>query len=277
MIYFKIEESALFYIHEPVVNMRENPTLQSRVVSQALFSEKITIEKREGEWSYILTSDGYPGWIQSEEIVKLTQPFKPSLKISRLKAHIYEQKDIEYGPFKTLPYGSHLQALDTTDARWITVAFPNGKEYYIQKGDIASEKPLQGKSDLVTFSQRFLGLPYTWGGRSSFGYDCSGFVQMLYQQIGILLPRDSHQQVRDACFQTIPLEHLQSGDLIFFGKSNQKIMHVGMSLGNKQFIHATSRENQPWIRVSDLSDFEWSGHQEAYYPYCLARKLIIKS
>lgn len=271
-----IQATRLFYINEPVVDMRENSTNESRVVSQAVFSEKVEMEKEIEGWAYITTSDGYSGWVTGDSIVTLAAPYDASLKISRLAAHLYEVKDTEYGPIKTLPYGSKLKALDATDLRWIKIASPDGQKGYIQKGDVRVEPHLVCKADLVDFSQRFQGLPYTWGGRCSFGYDCSGFVQMLYGQIGIDMQRDSKQQILDSRFQSIPLNDLEPGDLIFFGQSNQKIMHVGMSLSKGQFIHSTSRENNPWLRISNLSDFEWSGDLNAYYPYRTARQLTIR-
>lgn len=182
----------------------------------------------------------------------IDEPYGTSLKVSRLAAHVYGVKDTEFGPIQTLPYGSKLQSLDETDPRWINIVLPDGKKCYIQKGDVALEQELYNKEDLVAFSQKFLGLPYTWGGRSSFGYDCSGFVQMLYNQIGIDLQRDSKLQVEDGRFQTVSMDDIETGDLIFFGKSEQKISHVGMCLGNGQFIHSTVSEYQPWIRVSNL-------------------------
>ncbi len=264
-----------FYINAPFVNMRESPSLHSKVVSQAIFSEEIDIRRQEGEWSYIATPDAYLGWVTSCKIIALDKPYQGSLQVSRLAAHIYERRDIEYGPIETLPYGSKLHVLETSDSRWIQIALPNGKEYFIQKGDAGPEKILKDKNELIGFSQKFLGLPYTWGGRSSFGYDCSGFIQMLYHQIGWNLPRDAHQQACDMRFQSIPLDDLQPGDLIFFGKSRQKILHVGLYLQEDQFIHATAKENLPWLRISRLSDFEWSGHQNTSCPYRLARQLIM--
>ncbi|MDP1880577.1 MAG: SH3 domain-containing C40 family peptidase, partial [Parachlamydiaceae bacterium] len=182
----------------------------------------------------------------------------------------------EFGPIKTLPYGSKLEALDSTDLRWIKVSLPDGTEGYIQKGDVTPEQEILYKNDLVLFSQKFLGLPYTWGGRSSFGFDCSGFVQMLYSQIGINLLRDARQQVLDSRFCTICMDDHEPGDLIFFGRSEQQILHVGMYIGDGQFIHATSKECKPWIRISHLSDFEWSGNHEASYPFRIFRQLFVK-
>jgi len=194
---------------------------------------------------------------------------------SRLNATIYKEKDIEYGPMKILPYGSRLNGVDIEDPRWYKVVLPDNSKGYIQKGDVRIEPTIAHKGDLVCFSQKFLGIPYIWGGRSSFGYDCSGFVQMLYNQIGVLLPRDSKEQILDPRFKEIPLNAIEAGDLIFFGKSREKIMHVGMCIGNNQFIHTSVRENMPWVRISQLSDLEWSGLMDAYYPFRAARQLIL--
>jgi cell wall-associated NlpC family hydrolase len=198
------------------------------------------------------------------------------VKTSRLTAHVFGIKDTEHGPIKTLPYGSKLQVLDATDARWLRISMPDGKEGFIQKGDVVAEPQLSKKEDLVQFSQKFLGLPYTFGGRSSFGYDCSGFVQMLYSQIGINLQRDARQQILDKRFRTISLNDLEPGDILFFGKTEHKIAHEGMYIGEGRFIQSGVRNNTPWIRVSLLSDLEWSGSSEAFYPYREARQLIAR-
>lgn len=259
------------YVHNSIVAMREHPSFHAKVVSQTFFSEKIQIEKIQGDWSYIFTSDDYGGWIPSNSFVIRQTAYESTYQVSRLAAHVYGLKDIEYGPIQTLPYRSRLQIVDINDSRWVKLTLPNHQEAYIQKGDIISQYTIENKIDLASFSFQFLGLPYTWGGRSSFGYDCSGFVQMLYQCMGISLPRDSYQQAIDQRFETINMQLLKSGDLIFFGNANQQIKHVGMYLEKGSFIHATSRENQPWIRISHLSDFEWSGDPNTHYPYRLAR------
>ncbi len=248
---------SIFYTNEPVINMRENPSPTSKVVSQSFFSEKIDIQEQNGDWICIISSDGYTGWVPKGSIVECEKPYEISLTTSRLAAHIYGVKDNEYGPIKTLPFGSKLQALDALDLRWIKVLLPDGVEAYIQKGDIAPEKILSHKGELAFFSQRFLGLPYTWGGRSSFGYDCSGFVQMLYNQIGLSLQRDAKQQILDPRFRAISSKDIKPGDLIFWGKSEEAISHVGLYLKDGNFIHSVAIENKPWIRISNLSDPEW--------------------
>lgn len=273
MLYFLLAVSH-FYIIDPLVEMREEPSSSSKLVSQALFAEVINNQEISGEWTKITTPDGYGGWIRSKGLTSTNAPYHTTIKTSRLKAHIYNVEDTEYGPILSLPYGSPLKVLDDSNPRWFKVELPNSTICFIQKGDAAEEPPLKKKQELVAFSQKFLGLPYTWGGRSSFGYDCSGFVQMLYGKIDIQLQRDAKQQILDDRFQEVSLEDLEPGDLIFFGKTDGKIGHVGMSIGNDQFIHASPRENMPWIRVSSLHDLEWSGHPDAYYPFRKGRQLI---
>lgn len=268
--------ASFMYINDPVVNMREEPTANSRVASQTIFAEKITVLKQSNDWSLIKTPEGYEGWIPNSSYVTLEAPYAANLKVTRLAAHVYEKNDTEFGPFKTLPYESALQQLDDSDSRWIKVLMPNQQIGYIQKGDVAPETLPKNKQDLIEFSKRFLDLPYTWGGRSSFGYDCSGFVQMLYRQMGIMLPRDSKQQAIDPRFKTVPLEKLETGDLIFFGKSPEKITHVGIYLKDGYFIHTSVRENKPWLRISNLADFQWSGHKDAHTPYRLGRQLDVQ-
>ena len=265
--------ATFFYINQPVVQMREHPTHSASVVSQTIFAEEIGIENEQDGWAYITTPDGYNGWVESTVLTELERPYDAAATVSRLAAHVYAVKDTEYGPIKTLPYGSKIHIINASDARWAKVSFPDGSEGYVQNGDIALESPPQNKADLVAFSQRFLGLPYTWGGRSSFGYDCSGFVQMLYSQIGIDLQRDSKQQILDERFQTVDLADLEPGDLLFFSKADKRTGHVGMYIGDGKFIHTSVRECRPWLRISSLSDPEWSGQSDAYYPNRTGRQL----
>ncbi len=257
------------YIQFPLVDMREAPSAGSKVVSQALFGECVQVGAAVGDWRSILTPDGYTGWVKAEGIVMRPEPYPRDLETSRLSAHLYPAADTEYGPLMTLPFGSPLQLIDSSDPRWHKVHLPDGREAFIQKGDVVGEP-----FELISFSRKFLNLPYTWGGRSSFGFDCSGFIQIVYGRLGIPLPRDARQQILDPRAQPIRFEELVLGDLIFWGYSEAEIKHVGMFLEKGQFIHTSVRENRPYLRVSQLVDFEWSGQRGVFYPFRTARRLL---
>lgn len=88
--------------------------------------------------------------------------------------------------------------------------------------------------------QSFLGTPYAWGGRTRRGTDCSGFVQAVFAEAGITLPRSSRQQWKIG--RKVAVDALRRGDLVFFRTSGQRISHVGIVVdgARRLFVHASS-------------------------------------
>lgn len=259
------------HITVPVAVMRADPHAKSEVVSQALFSEPIRVIDKTIGWAKIETVvDGYVGWIKKGEYLAKKQGDKTGAEVivARPAAHIYHVKDTIYGPLLTLPFESRLEVNPLSkehDDRWLAVLLPGKKKGFIQRGDVTEKIKRMTRDEVCRFSFQFLGLPYTWGGRSSFGYDCSGFVQMLYRQMGMQLPRDAQEQCEWKDFVEVSPEKVQPGNLVFFGTDASHIRHVGFCLGNNEFIHATVAENKPFIHVSKLTDPKWSGSGE--WPY----------
>ena len=101
----------------------------------------------------------------------------------------------------------------------------------------------------VDIIKKYLGVPYVWGGTSPSGFDCSGLVQYVYKQLGINISRTSYTQVNDG--RKVDKSELKAGDLVFFAKQGD-VHHVGMYIGNGQFIHAP--QTGEVVKVSDLSD-----------------------
>jgi cell wall-associated NlpC family hydrolase len=269
-----------FYIKEPVVAMRKHPQKDAEVVSQAYFSEEVHLIEKKQEWANIKTLvDQYQGWVEISSLHPRESPFPNSpttVTIQRCAAHLYTKEDTIYGPLMTLPFESRLEVpslpQDPT-SRWISVNLVDGRSGYVQRGDISFQETKKTKFDLLEFSKRFLDLPYTWGGRSSFGYDCSGFVQMLYRQMGIFIPRDAIDQMHWEKFSPVPIADMQIGDLIFWGRHEKAITHVGMYLEKDEFIHATPAENTPYIRISSLSSSYWN--ENGKFSYRSARSLFL--
>lgn len=257
--------SVFHFVIVPFLNIRQTPSESSEIISQAYFSEEVNIIDKKDDWIKIETAvDHYQGWTRSLGICHRDEHFsqnasKKTVKVNRCMAHVYDVPDIIYGPILSLPFESLLEVEEDINERWIKVILPDYRKAFIQRGDILFESNHLSQSDLPFFSLRFLGLPYTWGGRSSFGYDCSGFVQMLYRQMGVYLPRDSKDQAEWEGFKSIAIDKLSPGDLIFFAKEKHKVQHVGMYLGNDKFIHTTVTDKEPYIHISDLSDPDWNG------------------
>ena len=111
-------------------------------------------------------------------------------------------------------------------------------------------------SNLVENAMGFLGVPYRRGGNSeATGFDCSGFVRATYEQtIGLLLPRKAEQQA--AATQTIDRTELKPGDLVFFNTMRRAFSHVGIYVGDNQFIHAP--RPGATVRVDNMGMSYWS-------------------
>ena len=112
-------------------------------------------------------------------------------------------------------------------------------------------------ADVVRTAIDVMGSPYTWGGSDANGYDCSGLIQYAYGQHGIILPRISRDQVRMGKAVEPRLEVLRPGDILGFSVEGDRVTHVGLYLGEGQFIHSASGG----VRLSSLSaldgDSQW--------------------
>lgn len=258
-----------------VTNMRGKPSHDSEIVSQALFGEIIIPQNTFDGWVQVETPDGYVGWVPSESVKEVYKPYIANAYVSQNSALVFSRNDIKIGPAQILPYGVGVNVIDDFDSIWAVIEIPGGNIGFTQKGNLSTSLQLLNKSELASFAKTFQNIPYFWGGRSSFGFDCSGFIQFLYSRIGIGLQRDSHQQSNDVRLSEVPIDDMQTGDLIFWGNSNREIRHVGMFIGSEEFIHSSSRENQPWVRVSKLSDPTWSARTDSIYPFRVFKRISI--
>lgn len=114
----------------------------------------------------------------------------------------------------------------------------NPKTYAINLKEKQGKKLDMVRKTLVSNAHSYIGTPYKWGGSSSSsGFDCSGLTRAVYRLNGLDLPRVSQEQFRAGKF--ILRTNLQQGDLVFFTTNNSKsINHVGIYIGNGEFIHA---------------------------------------
>ncbi len=107
--------------------------------------------------------------------------------------------------------------------------------------------------EAVRIAKSYIGVPYVWGGTTPKGFDCSGFVQYVYRQMGISINRVAADQANNGYY--VAKEDLQPGDLVFFKKAGRAIHHVGMYVGNGQYIHAPSTGRSICIENMTRSDY----------------------
>lgn len=103
---------------------------------------------------------------------------------------------------------------------------------------------------LVAAAMAFQGTPYRYGGNTPAGFDCSGLVQYSYEQFGISVPRSSYMQFKAA--KPIYRQHLRPGDLVFFRTTRATVSHVGIYIGDNQFVHAPGSGKT--VRVTSMDN-----------------------
>lgn len=108
-------------------------------------------------------------------------------------------------------------------------------------------------SSLIAFAKQFIGVPYLWGGTSPGGFDCSGFVDYVFQNIGVNLPRTTSSLWNYG----VPVDQPQTGDLVFFETYKTGPSHVGIYLGDDRFLHADSDNG---VMISSMNLDYWNTH-----------------
>ncbi|TFG76735.1 MAG: glycoside hydrolase, partial [Flavobacteriales bacterium] len=247
-----------------VANLRSQPAHSAELATQATLGTPLNILKKQGDWSLVQTPDQYLAWVDSGGIVDLSETdflkWKSAAKVIYTwpGGYAYSEMDANSMVVSDIVAGAILQKMGEKQD-FFSVQFPDGRNAYVLKGqsqdyDHWTNTLEPTEESLVNTAQMFMGLPYLWGGTSSKGVDCSGFTKTIYFLNGQIIPRDASQQVTTGIpiDSTRIFEQLHKGDLLFFGRkatdtTPEKVVHVGMWIGNKAFIHASGR-----VRISSM-------------------------
>jgi len=230
------------------IALRKEARHGSEMVSQLLYNETYMVLDRTQEWVLVQTENGgsvlrqaqepqlfYEGWIQAKQFVEICKEEYKALRDKKL--YLTNKPIVEY------------------DGKFLSMGTP----LYEPHPD-AVEMPSEFHPELmVDYAKKLLGAPYLWGGRTAFGMDCSGLVQVCARLSGLLLPRDASQQIQ--CGELVYfLQETHAGDLAFFGNEDGKITHVGIVMGNEQIIHASGQVRIDYLDQTGIFNKERNEH-----------------
>ncbi|MDR1876304.1 MAG: C40 family peptidase [Flavobacteriaceae bacterium] len=225
-----------------VAPVRREPSDVSEMVTQLLFGELCENVEVKKQWVKIkIAFDGYEGWVDSKQI----------LVISDLEyAHFMQDVSFISEPFSLLV--SNNQPFPVTIGAEIHhLNEENIFELAPTHRFIVDENPIKGiqdKSRVLELAFKYINTPYLWGGKTTYGIDCSGLVQMVYKIAGYKLPRDACQQAEVGEVLSF-IEEAEPGDLAFFENQEGKIVHVGFILPEQKILHAHGK-----VRI-DMLDY----------------------
>jgi len=219
-------EGEEFEVVEPVAPMREQPSSGAMLMTEALRGERVTVYDRDGEgWAWgQLNGDGYVGWLPDAALAKPAAV--PTHKVSVLRTFAFPGPSIKLPPADTLVLGSKIAVVREDGSFAMT-----REGTFLPKAHLASLD--HREPDFVTVAERFVGTPYLWGGKTSFGLDCSGLVQQALYAAGRTVLRDTDMQ-RDTIGARIAGDELRRGDLVFWKG------HVAIMTDDVNIIHANA-------------------------------------
>lgn len=193
-----------------VAALRAGPSHQSEMISQLLYGETLDILEADAKFIKIkMHFDGFEGWVDVQQIGKISN---------------------EYFDYRKTAFVDNSYETYTTSQGKILLSI--GSEV---NSDNESKKILTSES-IAHHAQQFLNVPFLANGRSFFGVDCSGFVQLIYKVHDIALPRKASEQAEIGEVLSF-VEESKPGDLVFFDNEEGTIDHVGMVLNNHEVIH----------------------------------------
>ncbi len=271
-----LENASNALVKISVANLRSNPAHSAELATQATLGTPLKVLKASGEWFLIQTPDKYISWVDHGGLQTISdaefEAWKNSEKIIFTEpfGFAYEEASDKSQVISDLVAGSILEMQDQQNG-FYKVKYPDGAIAFVRTNSakpynewLAEAEP--SGENLIKTSKSLMGLPYLWGGTSAKGVDCSGYTKTVFFMNGLVIPRDASQQVHTGKLidSTRNFQNLIPGDLLFFGRpatdsTSEKVVHVGMWIGNNQFIHSSGR-----VRVSsvdstakDFDDFNY--------------------
>lgn len=239
----------LAVVNTETLNVRFEPTTESRIATLVPMGEKLQVLKTEGDWHEVSisrddeTGEDITGWV-FHEFVDIKIRWKHAVTIRE------EQEEAARA-------AAAEEALARQRAAWGS-RNNGGTRKHVVVGDSGNYSATG--SNIANFALKFVGNPYVWGGTSlTNGADCSGFVKSVYSNFGIGLNRTSRAQASNG--SAVSLNALQPGDLVFYAPSG-RISHVALYIGGGKVVHASTPRTG--IIVSSVS------HST---PYC-ARRIV---
>lgn len=281
----ELGEKIFGVVNLSVANLRSEPNHPAELSTQALLGTVVNIYKKKGGWYLIQTPDNYLGWVDDDAIFLMNQK-ELSEYLSHEKIIVTVPFDVVYTNDKRSSVVSdvvigNILTVNNIGKEEYSVQLPDGRSGYISS---SSAKTLSSwnatlkynSNGILSTAKAFMGIPYLWGGTSCKGFDCSGFTKTVFFMNGFILPRDASQQV----FSGVEIDTkenfnlLKEGDLLFFGEKatenkKERITHVGIYIGDTEFIHAAGM-----VKINSLDKSRANFSEYRFRTFVRAKRIL---
>ncbi|MBM6869061.1 C40 family peptidase [Pseudoflavonifractor phocaeensis] len=257
------------------LRLRENASTESTILATAAKGDSVIILADAGNNWYKVDYRSVQGYMSGEYLTVATTA-DAAIGYGKVSAggsslNLRSGAGTSYSIVSSLPDGTIVEIVGI-DNGWYKVQY-SGKTGYVSSDYMVTVKDSVGSrstaeaaassaigDQIVAHAKQFLGTPYVYGGNGPNSFDCSGFTKYVYSHFGVTLNRTATDQLANGT--AVSKSELQPGDLVFFRANTTKpVSHVGIYIGNGQFIHAST--NTYSVQIDTLS----SGYYSRVYVY----------
>ncbi|HAF29996.1 MAG TPA: hypothetical protein DCG75_13225 [Bacteroidales bacterium] len=230
-----------------IIPVRKEPSEKSEMTTQLLFGETFQILEEVEKWCYVkITFDNYEGWIDNKTISFITEDvFIQINSNSEISAQNLSTIVLFRGEQIIVPAGSTFPNYNKASGTFMI----NKNNYQL------TESYMDYSNDIKSLLMQYVNCPYLWGGKNPFGIDCSGLVQVVYKTLGMKLPRDASQQVKQGNTVSF-ISEAKPGDLAFFDDDEGNIVHVGILFNAHEIIHSSGKVRIDTIDQQGINNIE---------------------
>ena len=257
------------------LRLRDTPAAEGEILATASGGTSVVVLEDTGNGWYKVNFNAVEGYMSSEYLTVSTTADAALgyglVDTDGSSLNMRAAAGTSYDTVASIPGGTVLE-LEGVDNGWYKVTY-SGKTGYVSSDYITittePDATETASSDLgaqiVAYAEEYLGTPYVLGGNGPNQFDCSGFTKYVYSHFGYTLNRTATDQLQNGV--SVSKDELQPGDLVFFKyRTSKPVSHVGIYIGNGEFIHAST--NRYVVQIDQME----SGHYANVYVY--ARRII---
>lgn len=257
------------------LRLRDTPAAEGEILATASGGTSVVVLEDTGNGWYKVNFNTVEGYMSSEYLTVSTTADAALgyglVDTDGSSLNMRAAAGTSYDTVASIPGGTVLE-LEGVDNGWYKVTY-SGKTGYVSSDYITittePDATETASSDLgaqiVAYAEEYLGTPYVLGGNGPNQFDCSGFTKYVYSHFGYTLNRTATDQLQNGV--SVSKDELQPGDLVFFKyRTSKPVSHVGIYIGNSEFIHAST--NRYVVQIDQME----SGHYANVYVY--ARRII---
>ena len=257
------------------LRLRDTPAAEGEILATASGGTSVVVLEDTGNGWYKVNFNTVEGYMSSEYLTVSTTADAALgyglVDTDGSSLNMRAAAGTSYDTVASIPGGTVLE-LEGVDNGWYKVTY-SGKTGYVSSDyitittepDATETASSELGAQIVAYAEEYLGTPYVLGGNGPNQFDCSGFTKYVYSHFGYTLNRTATDQLQNGV--SVSKDELQPGDLVFFKyRTSKPVSHVGIYIGNGEFIHAST--NRYVVQIDQME----SGHYANVYVY--ARRII---